>query len=312
MQTSGNIAGVGQYLQTWLVRQVLKNFEPTLRFYEAGQKPTRQNGYETMAWTKTRKMLYTPADVLLSQGVTPVEKEFFMDTISVKPKQYGLYVTLTDFLLDVSPLNLITEASKVIGANMARVVDAVIQDNLALNGVNVIYSGNVPNRPSITAVNTLAGRDLARANTFLSTKAAPTFGGGSYLAIMHPNCAYDLQIETGPVAWLEIHKYTEKGVDKLFNGEIGKIFNCRVVTSSFIQTFASTVTVYPTYVLGEGGFGVPTLQQMQTYYVPRVASDSDPLAQRAKVGAKIAFETIILQQDAILRIESASSQSFTW
>jgi hypothetical protein len=36
------------------------------------------------------------------------------------------------------------------------------------------------------------------------------------------------------------------------------------------------------------------------------------LAQRAKVWARCAFETIILQQDAVLRVESASSLSTTW
>ena len=90
------------------------------------------------------------------------------------------------------------------------------------------------------------------------------------------------------------------------------MYGVRVIKSAFIQTFASTVTVYPTYVVGEGAYGVPMLQKLQAYITPRSASDSDPLAQRVKVGAKVAFESIILQQDALVRIESASSLSYSW
>jgi hypothetical protein len=36
------------------------------------------------------------------------------------------------------------------------------------------------------------------------------------------------------------------------------------------------------------------------------------LAQRRKVGCKVAFWTIILQQDALVRIETASSLAYTW
>lgn len=195
MQTRGNINGTGNALQTWLNRKVLENFEPNLRFFQAGKKPVWQRGYETLAWTKVRRLEYTPADVLLTEGVTPPAKDFVLDTISVQPKQYGMYVTITDMLMKVIPFNLMKEAAKVIGDNMARVVDQIIQDNLATNGTNVLFAGAAINRVSITATDTLAGRDLARANTFLSTKAAPTYDG-SYMAIMHPNVAYDLQIET--------------------------------------------------------------------------------------------------------------------
>jgi hypothetical protein len=35
-------------LQTWLNRQVLKNFEPNLYFYKAGKKPDTPSGYNTI------------------------------------------------------------------------------------------------------------------------------------------------------------------------------------------------------------------------------------------------------------------------
>jgi N4-gp56 family major capsid protein len=129
---------------------------------------------------------------------------------------------------------------------------------------------------------------------------------------MHPNVIFDLQTGTATWAFMDLSKYTESGRAQLVNGEIGKIFNVRVVSSAFIQTFASTVTVYPTYVMWKGAYGVADLQGLRSYLVGDGASKSDPLAQRRYVWAKVAFNAIILQPDALVRIESASSLSYSW
>ena len=54
-----------------------------------------------------------------------------------------------------------------------------------------------------------------------------------------------------------------------------------------------------------GAYGVTDWQAMETYFKPiGTAGVSDPLNQRATVGAKISFAAKILQQNALLRIES--------
>ena len=75
---------------------------------------------------------------------------------------------------------------------MARIIDGVIQDSLATNGTNVIYpNATYSARSDITATDYLTPALMAKANAFLSTKAAPTFGN-SYVAVMHPNVIYDI------------------------------------------------------------------------------------------------------------------------
>jgi len=305
-----NIDSSGSVLQTYLKKRVLENFEPMLRFYEMGKKPVWQDGFKTLAWTKVDKLTRTSAQTLLTEAVTPSETALTMTTITLNANQYGLYVTLSDILLDVAPVPLVREASWVVGENMARVVDSVIQSNLELNGSNVIYSGGVANRVGIGASNVCTALDLAKANAFLSTKAVPTYDD-AYVGVMHPNVIYDLQSATATGSYIDLNKYT-RNVDKVFRGEIGKLFNVRIVKSAYVQTFSSTVTVYPTYVMWKGAYGVANLQSMKTYITPRSATDSDPLAQRVKVGCKIAFNSIILQQDALIRIESASALSYAW
>ena len=305
-----NINASGQLLQTWLDRTVLENFEPNLRFYDMWEKPARPAGYNTLAWTRCNKLTVTPTTATLTEGVTPDDTAITFTTISLTANQYGMYAIITDILEDVSPVPMVSNALKVIGENMARIIDQVIQGVLA-TGTNVIYAGDATTRASIDAADLMTATTLAKANAFLSTKAAPVFGDG-YVAVMHPNVIFDLQTGTATWAFMDLSKYTESGRAQLVKGEIGKIFNVRVVSSSFIQTFASTVTVYPTYVMWKGAYGVADLQGLRSYMVGDGASKSDPLAQRRYVWAKVAFNAIILQPDALVRIESASSLSYSW
>lgn len=308
-QTS-NINASGQLLQVWLDRTVLENFEPNLRFYDMWEKPARPAGYNTLAWTRCNKLTVTPTQATLTEGVTPDDTAVTFTTISLTANQYGMYAIITDILEDVSPVPMVANAAKVIWANMARIIDQVIQNVLSA-WTNVIYAGTAANRAALAATDLMTPTLLAKANAFLSTKAAPVFGDG-YIAVMHPNVLFDLQTGTATWAFLDLSKYTESGRALIVNGEVGKLFNIRVVTSSFIQTFASTVTVYPTYVMWKGAYWVADLQGLRSYMVGDGASKSDPLAQRRYVWAKVAFNSIILQQDALVRIESASSLSYSW
>ena len=305
-----NINASWQLLQTWLDRTVLENFEPNLRFYDMWEKPARPAGYNTLAWTRCNKLTVTPTNATLTEWVTPDDTAITFTTISLTANQYGMYAIITDILEDVSPVPMVSNALKVIGENMARIIDQVIQGVLAA-GTNVIYPGTVSARASISASDLMTATLLAKANAFLSTKAAPVFWDG-YIACMHPNIIFDLQTWTATWAFMDLSKYTEAGRAQLVKGEIGKIFNVRVVSSPFIQTFASTVTVYPTYVMWKWAYGVADLQGLRSYMVGDGASKSDPLSQRRYVWAKVAFNAIILQQDALVRIESASSLSYSW
>ena len=123
------------------------------------------------------------------------------------------------------------------------------------------------------------------------------------MAVAHPFVIGDLQAESNG-AWIEFSKYTTP--DKLFKGEIGALYGVRVVSCSNVQTFASTTTVYPTLVMGKGAYGVSEWNSLQTIYKP-LGAGADPLNQVASVGAKIDFSAKRLQEDAMVRIESAAT-----
>lgn len=71
---------------------------------------------------------------------------------------------------------------------------------------------------------------------------------------------------------------------------------------------ASGVNVYPGFVCGKGAFGTVTLNGMslQTFLTPKGPTDSDPIAQRRKVGAKFMRKSFILDGNFIERFETGS------
>lgn len=72
---------------------------------------------------------------------------------------------------------------------------------------------------------------------------------------------------------------------------------------------AAGINVHITYILGKGCFGATELGGLESFFVPRKASESDPLAQRAKASWKQTLKFLILNPDFGRRIESASDFS---
>jgi len=290
-------------LQTWLYRTVLENFEPNVEFFSMWEKPMFEDGYNTVSWAKFSQLSVTVATSTLTDWVTPTETAFNASVITASPEEYGIYVNLSSMLLDTSAINFIQGSAVEIGSNMARIIDNIVQAEV-MTWTEVRYSGNATSRVTLDATDTLDWEDLIGAYTKLDTANAPKYDW-YYVALVHPHTVYDLKKDTSVTWFIETNKYVMP--EKMIKWEIGAINGVRIVTSSNVGTFTSTVTVYPTLVLGRGAYGVPSLNSLQTFITPRTASDSDPLAQRVKVGAKVAFVAKILQEQAMCRIESATS-----
>ena len=299
----GNVASSGTLLQNYLFKKTLENFESELYFAKMGEKPMVSEGYSTVSWAKPSKLTRSVAQSTLVEGVTPASAAFSFATVTATPVQYGLYVEVSDQLLNVAPVDILGKAAVEVRNNLARVIDQVIQAE-AMAGSEYIYaSADHTTRATLDSTDVMTGAYINKAVIKLKTEDAPTFDG-YYVAIAHPQVAGDLKTESNG-AWIEFSKYTTP--EKLFKGEIYALYGARIVESSNVQTFASTVTVFPTLVMGKGAYGVADFSSAEVLYSPLGASKSDPLAQRATVGAKVFFAAKRLQEKGMLRIESAAT-----
>jgi N4-gp56 family major capsid protein len=279
-----------------------------MQFLRFATKEDFSDGYNTLRWTKFTDFAESAVTTgtTSTDGVTPADTAIALTTLTVSPTQYRIVVSLSDMLLKTNPLPLLQKTGERVGYVMAKKMDSVIQTAI-MAGTEVFYAGTGNSaRNDLEATDVLTLDHLNKAASVLSSRDVEPFDDG-YVAIMHPSAIYDLRSVTGAGSWQDISKYSQ--TSRIYSGELGMIFGVRIVQSSHVNTFtnASSVVVYPTLVIGRDAYGVGFVQQPQVFITPAGPSDSDPAAQRRKVAAKAAFGTVILEENAMVRIESGGT-----
>ena len=131
--------------------------------------------------------------------------------------------------------------------------------------------------------------------TFASS-LSPTFEGGSYIAVVSPRQAYDLRRDSD---WKNVSTYSDK--EKIYNGEIGKLFNVKVIVATNPKTFThnTTFTGEAAFVLGRECAGTIKLAGTNSPMAPQLIYNdkpdkSDPLNQFNVVGWKAWYASMCL------------------
>jgi len=159
--------------------------------------------------------MYQPKDLsgtvaALTEGVTPDSSDFDITPVVITLSQYGARVTLSDMTLSDSPIDVLKEAARELGNDLARKVDIAYQDVLDA-GTNVIYSvveDASSGRTEIDDGDIMTFTLIAKACSLLRANDAPTIDG-AYVAVMHPHVLHDLMTETGTGSFLDVSKYSK-------------------------------------------------------------------------------------------------------
>ncbi len=302
IMTSGN-------LWEFIQREAIRNFEASLFFKQTGKivsLPFWMNKY-----TFPTVDNLDGSAIELTEWVTPSETAFTLTNVEVTLLQYGSFALLSDVVLTDSPVNAVQEAAFELGRDLANKADAVIQEAIDA-GTNVIFGWDATSRVTIDPTDIITAKTLAQAVAGLKSNDAPFFDGQAYVAIMHPDVAFDLQQESGVGTFIDLNKYTDGNVIKPLKWEMGMLFGARVVASSNVQFFVdggvTTTDVYPTYVVGRDAYATVMAGWMETFINWLwSAGSTDPLNQRMSVWGKIRLASKILKEQALFRIETASS-----
>ena len=302
-------SGMTAEMKTFYSKYLIENAKPALVYDQFGQKHNLpKNGGKTIEFRK-----YSPlpkATTPLTEGVTPAGKALTVSTVTATVKQYGDFVPLTDMLLLTAIDNNLVQALDLLGAQAGATLDTVTREIL-MGGTSVQYAeGQVTSRATLTAEHKLTVKAVRLAARFLKKQNAPKIDGG-YVAIIHPDIAYDIQDDPD---WKEWNKYTTS--DKMFQGEIGKIANVRFVETTeakiFAKAGASNQDVYATLVLGANAYGTTNIEGggLETI-VKQLGSGGteDPLNQRGTAGWKATKTAVRLVEQFMVRVETGSSFS---
>lgn len=295
-------------MKTFYEKMLLQTAEPNLVHHQFGEKyPIPKNGGRKIEF---RKFDDLPKNLTkLTEGVTPDGKKMTVKNIEATVGQYGDYVTLTD-VLELSAIdNVIVEATRKIGKQGGITMDTVIRD-IVHAGTNVQYAdGTVDSRENLAATNKMSVDCIRRAVRTLKNANTDARDDGYFVAIIHPDVAYDL---TSDPKWEAVKNYDP---EDWYKGEIGRIAGVRFVESTEAPKFvnaagSSSIDVYSTLIIGSGAYGVVEVEGGGMEILVKnkgSAGTADPLDQRSTVGWKATQTAVILNQDAMVRIETAST-----
>lgn len=296
-------------MKTFYDKALLKFAKPNLVHDQFAQKRNiPKNGGKTIEFRKYSQLpkALTP----LTEGVTPDGQNLNVTAITATVDQYGGYITLSDVLILTAIDNNLMEAIELLGDQAGRTLDTITREVL-VSGTHVIYAGGTVNaRTALTADMKLTVTDIKKAVRELKVGLAKKING-SYVAIIHPDCVYDLENDD---EWVKASQYA--GSTQIFEGEIGKLYGVRFVESTeakiWAKAGASNISVYATLVLGANAYGTTMVEGGGLQSIVKQlgsAGTADPLNQRATAGWKAIKTARILYDDYMVRIESASTYS---
>lgn len=296
-----------------LNKRVLDNFYPNVSFSQFAEAPIDDSSADNIVWAKFPFRDLQPASAELMDGITSNEQSISPTSLSAKSKQYGIHVVLTDLLTDKALRNMSELSADRLWESMAIIIDRVYQDEVIDNATKKLFSATTAGgtRATTRAWMTdttyhLFNYDIAVASSYLEGKNAPKHSGWAYVWIVHPFCAHFLKTETGAGGMLWIRQYTTAGQEMIYKGELWMIHGVRMIMSSNVKYYNSTVRVYPTVVLWKGAYWGTQLQGLRTIVKWFwTAGTEDPYDQRMTIAVKQSMACKILQQDAIIVIEWA-------
>ncbi|MBQ4153389.1 MAG: N4-gp56 family major capsid protein [Oscillospiraceae bacterium] len=292
-------------MKTFYDKIVIKNAVPNLVHDQFGQKkPIPQGSGKTIEFRRLNP--FPKATTPLTEGVTPDGKNLDWEKVSATVEQYGDYVTTTD-MLDMTAIDSnIAEAGRVLGDQAGLSLDSVVKEILN-GGTNVQYGeGAKTSRSQLTTDDVLTVKAVKRAVTTLKRFNAKRIDG-DYVAIIHPDVAYDLMNDP---KWEALNSYNPKNV---YAGEIGRLYGVRFVETSEAKIFekagANSIDVYSTLFLGADAYGTTSIEGggLEMIIKPKgSAGTADPLNQRSSVGWKATKTACILTDAFMVRVETAS------
>lgn len=304
-------------MKTFYEKRLLDQAEPLLVHNQFGDKyPIPAGSGKKIEFRKYSAL--PKALTALTEGVTPAGNSLNVTTVEGTVKQYGDWIQLSDMLQMTAIDNNVVQATKLLSSQAGRTLDTVTREVLA-GGTNVIYAPKVVDgaetevlsRSTLTPECVLTPFVVMRAAATLEAMNTPKING-SYVLIIHPYCRETLQESPG---WVDVVKYKEG--NNTFSGEIGKIGDVRVVTTSEAKVINDSTcpvvesttyySVFTSLLLGANAYGVTELENGGLQHiVKQLGYGEDPLNQRSSCGWKATSAAVRLCEEYMVRIESLS------
>jgi N4-gp56 family major capsid protein len=235
---------------------------------------------------------------------TPVNVSDTQKTVTLV--EYGNATKQTKKLRLTSFLGLDMTIPREVASNMEESMDIIARDVLVA-GTNVFYGGAVASRVTVAAGTTITANNIRRGRNILARNNTPFPAGSSmYIAFIHPDVSYDLQVESGQAAWSAPHVYQD--TDAMYTGELGALGGVRIVENANAKVFAdagvgSTVDVYVTLFVGLQALGEAVAESQHMV----ISGPFDDLQRFTSVGWYALEGFGRVRENSLARLETSSS-----
>lgn len=246
----------------------------------------------------------SPATTPLTEGTAPTDTALSSSAITATIDQLGAFVTLTD-LAELTVKHPVTQkTTELLGVQAARSYDRTI-NSVVVAGTSVIYAAGRAARVNITATDYLTFTEIRKGVAQLRNNGASEFDDGNFVLVVDPSVETDLMGDTAFSNTVYRQSDPAKG-NEFYKGTITKFAGVTVVRTNNVPTIASTATVHTSYMFGQNAYAVSDLQTLAMYR-EGPGSVSDPLHQKMTMGWKVGFKSVILNNNFMVRLESASA-----
>ncbi len=243
---------------------------------------------------------------VLTEGTAPTDDALTISSEFFTAAQYGATVAVSDLANLDSPHDLISIAAERVAYKAVRSMDHLVRDEIFSSALTSAVFGatgattltaNTANS-AVATTGLLSGAFVKQMVARLKGSNVPQFADGTYRCIIHPAQEYDLVSDTSVNGWIEAHKYVNNV--PLLTNEIGQFAGVRFIVSSDAKVTtgagASSGNVYSALFLGPDAYTIGDSQTLQSYFVAPGGDHTDPLAQKALVGYKMRFGSLLLDE----------------
>ena len=292
-------------IEVYNVRKTLEFAKPKLVFPQFGAPDlVMQRKGQTASWLKFTK-LGIPSSVL-SDSPTWSPETVSDATVTATLQLWGNGVELTEFLKEVSFLDLPDEYKKLIGQNAGETINEKVRDVL-VGGTSVNYANAKASREAVLTTDTVDLDDILDTVQSLETSDAPMIGD-EFVAIISPYTKTRLMKDT---AFREATRYLAKD-NSIFTGEVANIDGTRFVRTSTAPSVAnsgsnsSVANLEQTIILGDGAYGIARLLPGDfDVIITPPGGHGDEYKVKTSMAWKVYLRAVILQQTYMRRLESA-------
>ncbi len=256
--------------------------------------------------------------LLLTEGTPPAFTNATWSQTLATVSQYGQASLISDLAEDQSIDDIVPEWTENYSESMRDCMDLLARDVL-MAGTNAQYASTAGSRALVGSGMNLTLAELREAKRTLKTLNAKPIRseGGKFVVLTSPAAVFDLEGDTNIT---NVYQYggagTSPGGNQLFDVTFKDLpLGFRLFESNLVRVFASAglsgADVIGTLVMGEEAYGAIDLASAPPRIITKARGSSgaigDPLDQVASVGWKACYAAVRLQENALVRIEHASS-----